>query len=231
MKKSVLAFLILVLANLVTAQDVIILKGERPKKGEIIYYSKDSILVYENKFGTLDTLAESELYDLKEISILKNDLSKKQFFGQIQSGLAFSQLDDGIYAHGEFRLAVSSKFYRLLQPGVGIGFDFYENYNMLPVYLSFFGVLSDKEKTFYYNARVGFAQEVKGKNSQDFQGLSGGVFSEWELGRRIYKQKYFFMWGIGLKAQHSSTKNENWGIITTEDRISRRLTLRIGIGI
>lgn len=236
-KLIIITTLFLSLTNFTQAQDKIYIKGIRAIKGKVTLYEPGKLLVYTNKLGEEIRYEEDRIEKVQEVTIRNRQLSTNKYLWHLQTGLGFGS-DFGLYAHPEFRFSSSYKITDRLYAGLGTGFDFYDDYHVLPIYLNSTLFLSERIKAPYVNMKFGHGNAIRRNNPwREFENIKGGFFSELEFGARIQRRRTFFTWGIGFKIQNSSSRREwnDWwfnGIrITEESQTFRRLTFRFGIGI
>ncbi len=237
MKQVLTLTISLLLTQFLLAQDHIYIDGQRKISGKVILYEPGKVLVYKNKSGEQIRIEGDETLKIQQVTIRSLDLQQQKVITQLQMGLGFG-VDNGIYFHPDFRLNISGEVTNKIFLGFGTGFDFYPDYNISPIYLNMVTYLNEDIKSLYLNGKIGYGLGVQQRNPiQEYESLSGGFFSEFEVGSRIQRKKSFITWGVGLKFQDSSNSREIndwwWGgtRIITENQSFRRLTLRIGFGL
>lgn len=232
MKRGVLLISLILIAFSVLSQDVIYIEGLSSKKVEVLVYVKDSLLVYRDKSGIDHRIEAQHMHKVQAISMKHPDLVPQQTYFQLQLGLALgSDVGGNLYGNGEFRAAVNTRIFGLLQPGIGVGLDSYSNFKVIPIYLSAFGVSSDRVNAFFYNARIGFGNSIKSSNETGFDKIRGDYFSELEIGRRIKMPTNFITYSLGYKVQSIKKTNEFGRFTSTTTQQSKRITIKIGVGI
>ena len=194
-------------------------------------------LNFRTQSGDSLTLAYDQIRSFERAGIGQRTTPQKaggKFFHWMEFGGLF-----GGKSSGETTTAFSVHTingYRLwdfLEPGLGVSFDFYDDFTTLPVYLSARADLVKARVVPYYFGGVGYGFVWQNSNSPiDFDQVQGGITWSAGMGIKIPLEKISVVVSAGYKHQKITTligSIEEMGFETEENRKIRRFTLTTGI--
>lgn len=123
------------------------------------------------------------------------------------------------------------RFNRLVSVGVGVGFDEFiagTSENILSTFGEFSGYLFENNQSISYNVAAGYGFAFKDEEV-NLTSASGGWMVHPAFGLRWGKKKLKWTFDVGYKFQKANWVYDNWGTISDQRILYRRLTLRTGV--
>ena len=127
--------------------------------------------------------------------------------------------------------SAGKRFNRFASVGVGIGFDEFivgTSENILSTFGEFSGYLFENNQSISYNVAAGYGFAFKDEDAR-LTSATGGWMVHPALGLRLGKKKLKWTFDVGYKFQKANWVYENWGTISDQRILYRRLTLRTGV--
>ncbi len=199
-----------------------------------IYYSRIHKITFKDKEGRRPLIENNEKLEQETVS-----LHDHKFYHELRGGVLLGEDNTSITLHN----INGYQFSRFLAPGIGIGFDKYENYRTIPVYAHVKGYIFDRKITPYYFGDIGYGfawyngEHVTGYNISD---VHGGLYWQVGLGYRIsfYNSALLLTFayknqGAGLSYIYDTLQTgmypaSDQSIEISEQRTLRRVSICIG---
>jgi len=128
-------------------------------------------------------------------------------------------------------ISAGKRFNRMLSIGGGIGFDEYvlaSSENILSTFGELSGYFHENNQSLFYNVAAGYGFAVHSDES-NIRDSKGGWMMHPSLGVRLGKGNLKWTIDMGYKFQKANWVFENWGSLSDQDILYRRLTLRMGL--
>lgn len=128
-------------------------------------------------------------------------------------------------------VSAGKRFNRLLSIGGGLGFDEYivrTSENILSTFAEVSGYFFESNQSLSYNVGGGYGFAFKDED-RGITHAKGGWMIHPSLGLRLGKKDLKWTFDVGYKFQKANWVYENWGTISDQRILYRRLTLRTGI--
>ena len=213
--------------------------------GTISQYEKGQVVVIKN--GNITTRIEGSDYDnISEILFDHYTFFKKnnQWWYEINLGTSlgktseFSSNESQPFING----LVGFQFSQFAGVGLGTGFHGTNTMNILPIYATFRGDLTQTKVTPFYYSDIGYGISTT-KDRTDPWGsetFKGGLLFGVGLGTKFRLRKTYLSMSLGYRIQRTKTTREfqnffsdaifSGGESVTEERTQKRAELRLGIG-
>lgn len=247
MQSKAILFALIMITGMVNAQaDKVYLKNRGLIMGKTLSLNRDSVLVSFNDkkhwFRTddiqrmsLKSRNESGVdYDLQD-SLNESSLARRLdriILGGVMIGGGGNNRD----VYPSVSLMGSYRFSRLLQFGLATGYEQYDNYNNVPVYVYYKGDLFRRFSRLYCYAGVGYGKMWSNRNmEQRIDKVKGGTLFKLGFGFIFdTKSKVDFVTALGWSRQEMEEEYptyHTWGgeWKTVVARTMNRLELKIGI--
>lgn len=186
--------------------------------GSIVEFSNDEVksIVQKNltKIEPYTFKEEGNYYQLRVNLISGNPGNRSNF----QPGIGVS-------------LSAGKRFNRLLSLGAGVSFDEYivgTSENILSTFGEISGYLNPHNLSLSYSLAAGYGFAFKDEEA-NLTSAKGGMMVYPALGLRWGKNHLKWTFDVGYKFQDANWVYENWGTISDQNILYRRLTLRTGV--
>lgn len=207
-------------------------EGRGKFRGEILEYHRDSLLIIKTFEGVVENIYLNSSMGVdflvgsrREPSTV--DLKKLKIQVQLGPAMGFSYERIGL---GEIRINPSWNLHHAAQPGIGVGMDIFEGFNLFHYYAALYGSPKGSLKPLFYNLRMGIADVSFISNERIINNLK--PFYEFDLGlRSLGKDKVIFLYSLGMKWEQYTDTRINWWNLGERTTIHKMqmVTFRIGI--
>lgn len=199
-----------------------------------IYYSNIHKITFKDEKGR-HTLIENNI----KLAAENISLHDHSFYHEFRGGILLGEDNASITLHN----INGFQFNRFLAPGLGVGFDSYENFRTVPVYAHIKGYIFDRKVSPFYFTDVGYGFAWY-KNADNIlykvTDVHGGYYWQVGLGYRISFYNWAMLVTLGYKNQQSGLKYaysnyQPWmdaasdsNVEVSEKRTLRRVSFSVG---
>ncbi len=230
MLKYIFFTVIFFIATSAIAQDKVHIGGYKDVKGKILEYHRDSLIVYIDKKGVTRKIYPPKMKKVKDVVIKGNYMPERNWYISANAGLSFSSY----VANPDLRLQGAWRINQFFYPGVGVGIDYYDEYDLIPVYANIYGFSNGTANATYYNLKIGptFAAEKSDFEWGENEEVNAGLSWEAGFGKRFYTQDLFIEVGLAYKQQIATREWFNeWSQTSSQFKTTfRRVSVRVGFG-
>lgn len=224
--------------------DLLYLKSGETLRGKLESFVRDKSLVFILNSGDTVRSEGTSLDLVKGMRIGKKNKGSYQqketgFWNLYELGANFeSEGGSTFYPQGGIHGTWGYQWSKMLKVGLGTGIEAMEDFNVMPIFLSYQGDWRKGKVTPYHFFNLGYGMaSARSYNGDRYSEVKGGFRLNSGLGIKIHQRKTFITISAGYLLQNVEYQENFWGGWWTDtaginevSRSFRRMSFRVGIG-